>query len=290
MNRRQLFLALSAAATAVQAQTPSRSTQPRMPVIFIGHGSPMNAISDNDFTRALSAWGQRLPRPAAILAVSAHWQTPGKTLVDVQAKPRTIHDFGGFPRELHDMQYPAPGSPETARELLSIVKSRKVAGSDDWGLDHGTWTVLHHLYPKADVPTFQLSIDYSAPGTVHHALGRELAALREQGVLIVGSGNIVHNLRATVRGAAPSATGATDWAQGFDEAVKRALAERNFQTERRLMNYETLSPAAAMAVPTPDHYWPFLYALGASAPGERMQTTYEGFHSGTLSMRCLQWG
>ncbi len=289
MNRRQLLLALSSLATVAQAAqaTPSQS---RMPVIFIGHGSPMNAISDNGFTRTLTAWGRRLPRPAAILSVSAHWLTPGQTLVDEQARPRTIHDFGGFPRALHEMQYPAAGSPETARALQSIVKSRRVQGSDDWGLDHGTWTVLHHLYPKADVPTFQLSIDYSAPGPVHHALGRELAALREQGVLIVGSGNIVHNLGATVRGAEPSERGLRDWAQTFDDVVKQALDDRSFQNERRLMNYVSLSPAARMAVPTPDHYWPFLYALGASDPKEPTQHVYEGFHSGTLSMRCLQWG
>ena len=293
MNRRHLLQTLSALAAITHSVRPAGAAAPppRMPVIFIGHGSPMNAISDNDFTRALTAWGQRLPRPSAILSVSAHWLTPGETLVDVQAKPRTIHDFGGFPRALHEMQYPAPGSPETARALRSIVKHRRVQESDDWGLDHGTWTVLHHLYPKADIPSFQLSIDYSAPGPVHHAIGRELAALRERGVLIVGSGNIVHNLRATVRGAAPGARGLTDWANDFDEAVKQALSERSFQNERRLMLYETLAPAsAAMAVPTPDHYWPFLYALGASEPREALTTTYEGFHSGTLSMRCLQWG
>lgn len=290
MNRRQLLQTLSALA-AVSQSVHAAAPKTRMPVIFIGHGSPMNAISDNDFTRALSAWGQALPRPAAILSVSAHWLTPGETLVDVQARPRTIHDFGGFPRALHDMQYPAPGSPDTARALQSIVKSRRVQDSDDWGLDHGTWTVLHHLYPKADIPTFQLSIDYSAPGRFHHAIGRELAALRERGVLIVGSGNIVHNLRATVRGAAPGARGLTDWANRFDDAVKLALQDRSMRNETRLMNYETLSPeAAAMAVPTPDHYWPFLYALGASEPREKLTTTYEGFHSGTLSMRCLQWG
>jgi 4,5-DOPA dioxygenase extradiol len=290
MNRRQLLQTLSALA-AVSSSVQAAAPKARMPVIFIGHGSPMNAISDNGFTRTLAAWGQALPRPAAILSVSAHWLTPGETLVDVQARPRTIHDFGGFPRALHEMQYPAPGSPDTARALQSIVTSRRVKDSDDWGLDHGTWTVLHHLYPQADIPTFQLSIDYSAPGRFHHAIGRELAALRERGVLIVGSGNIVHNLRATVRGAAPGARGLTDWANQFDDAVKQALQDRSMRNETRLMHYETLAPeAAAMAVPTPDHYWPFLYALGASDPREKLTTTHEGFHSGTLSMRCLQWG
>lgn len=251
----------------------------------------MNAISDNAFTQALSVWGRTLPRPTAILSVSAHWLTPGATLVDMQRRPRTIHDFSGFPRALHEMQYPAPGSPEKAQALQAAVKSIQVQDSDDWGLDHGTWTVLHHLYPKADIPTFQLSIDYAQPGRFHHALGRELAALREQGVLIVGSGNIVHNLRATVRGAAPSLHGQTSWANQFDQAVKLALQERSMRNEIQLMQYESLAPqAAAMAVPTPDHYWPFLYALGASEPQEKLTTTYEGFHAGTLSMRCLQWG
>ncbi|MBX3610951.1 MAG: 4,5-DOPA dioxygenase extradiol [Hydrogenophaga sp.] len=293
MNRRRLLSSLSALAAVtplVEAATGGAAPRQRMPVIFIGHGSPMNAISDNAFTQTLAAWGQRLPRPAAILSVSAHWLTPGATLVDVQARPRTIHDFGGFPQALHDMQYPAPGAPETAQIVRALVKSRKVAESDDWGLDHGTWTVLHHLIPKAEVPTFQLSIDYSAPGAVHHALGRELAALRDRGVLIVGSGNIVHNLRATVRNAPPSAAGATPWARDFDAAVRDALADRSFQNEQRLMQYERLGAGAAMAVPTPDHYWPFLYALGASDPREKLTTTYEGFHAGTLSMRCLQWG
>jgi len=291
-DRRRCLLALSSLAMTLQtahAATPARGTT-EMPVIFIGHGSPMNAIADNDFTRTLKAWGRRLPRPVAILSVSAHWLTPGQSLVDVQARPRTIHDFGGFPRALYDIRYPAPGAPDVAAELQSIVKARRVQGSDDWGLDHGTWTVLRHLYPEADIPTFQLSIDYAAPGPFHHAMGRELAALRARGVLIVGSGNIVHNLRATVRGAEPSARGMTEWAQDFDDAVRQALDERSFQSERKLMNVASFGRSAAMAVPTPDHYWPFLYALGATEPGEALQHVYQGFHSGTLSMRCLQWG
>lgn len=292
VRRRQLLQAFSsiAAVTGSLRDTAAAPATTRMPVIFIGHGSPMNAVADNAFTRSLTAWGRRLPRPTAILSVSAHWLTPGQSLVDVQARPRTIHDFGGFPKALYEIQYPAAGAPDVARELQAIVKARKVQGSDDWGLDHGTWTVLRHLYPQADIPTFQLSIDYAAAGGFHHGIGRELAALRDQGVLIVGSGNIVHNLRATVRGAEPSARGLTDWAQGFDEAVKAALNERSFRTEQRLLNPAAMGASAAMAVPTPDHYWPFLYALGASDPREPLQHVYEGFHSGTLSMRCLQWG
>ena len=292
-NRRDCLLALTSLAMTLQsahAAAPSAGARQRMPVIFIGHGSPMNAIADNDFTRTLQAWGRRLPRPVAILSVSAHWLTPGQSLVDVQAWPRTIHDFGGFPRALYEMQYPAPGAPEVAEALRAIVKGRQVQASDDWGLDHGTWTVLHHMYPGADIPTFQLSIDYSAPGAFHHAMGRELAALREQGVLIVGSGNIVHNLRAVARNAPPSSRALTDWAQDFDDAVRRALEERGFRSEQQLMNYTGFGRASQMAVPTPDHYWPLLYALGATEPAEKLQHVYAGFHMGTLSMRCLQWG
>ena len=188
--------ALSTLADLVQAASDP-TVSARMPSIFIGHGSPMNALRDNAFTRHLRAWGQALPRPRAILAVSAHWLTPGSTAVGVQETPPTIHDFGGFPAELHAMQYAAPGAPALAREAAARVRQTKVASSADWGLDHGTWTVLHHLFPQPDVPVFQLSIDIEKSGAHHLIIGRELAGLREQGVLILGSGNIVHNLRAT---------------------------------------------------------------------------------------------
>ena len=176
--------ALSALAEVVAA--PSEAAAKRMPVLFIGHGSPMNAIQDNEFSRFLRGWNAHLPRPNAILAVSAHWLTPGATEVGVQAHPKTIHDFGGFPKPLFDMQYPAPGSPEFAREAMAVVRRAKVQPTEAWGLDHGTWTVLHHLYPAADIPVFQLSIDYDKPAAFHHAVGRELAALRDRGVLIDG--------------------------------------------------------------------------------------------------------
>lgn len=261
----------------------------RMPVLFIGHGSPMNAIQDNEFSRFLRGWNARLPRPKAILVVSAHWLTPGATAVGVQARPKTIHDFGGFPKPLFDMQYPAPGAPELAREAMAVVRRAKVQPTEDWGLDHGSWTVLHHLYPAADIPVFQLSIDYDQAAAFHHAVGRELAALRAKGVLIVGSGNVVHNLRATDRIEGLAATASRPWAQAFDDAVKRALAARD---DMGLVNYARLAgDAAATAVATPDHYYPFLYALGASdAPGEKAVSVFEGFQAGTLSMRCVQFG
>ncbi len=260
-----------------------------MPVLFIGHGSPMNAIQDNAFSRFLRGWNTRLPRPKAILVVSAHWLTPGTTAVGVQARPKTIHDFGGFPRPLFEMQYPAPGSPEFAREAAAVVKRAQVQPTEEWGLDHGTWTVLHHLYPAADIPVFQLSIDYDKPAAFHHALGRELAALRDKGVLIVGSGNVVHNLRATDRVEGLAQAASRPWAQSFDDAVKRALAVRD---DMGLVNYTRLAgDAAATAVQTPDHYFPFLYALGASdSMSEKAVSVFEGFQAGTISMRCVQFG
>jgi 4,5-DOPA dioxygenase extradiol len=279
-------------ALATLAEAAAARTEPaakRMPVLFIGHGSPMNAIQDNPFTRFLRGWAAQLPPPKAVLVVSAHWLTPGVTAVGVQVRPRTIHDFGGFPQPLFDMQYPAPGSPGFAREAVAAVRRAKVQATEDWGLDHGTWSVLHHLYPAADVPVFQLSIDYDKPAAFHHAIGRELAALREKGVLVVGSGNVVHNLRATDRVEGLSPTASRPWAQGFDDAVKKALAARD---DMGLVNYARLNgDSAATAVQTPDHYYPFLYALGASdSLSEKATSVFEGFQSGTLSMRCVQFG
>ena len=271
------------------AQARAGAAPERMPVLFIGHGSPMNALQDNEFTRTLRGWGTQLRQPKAMLVVSAHWLTPGVTSVGVQERPKTIHDFGGFPKALFDMQYPAPGAPDFAREAASLVRGAKVLPSEDWGLDHGTWTVLHHLYADADVPVFQLSIDYDKPPAFHHAVGRDLAALRGKGVLIIGSGNVVHNLRATDRNDGLRATASRPWAQAFDDAVKKSLAVRD---DMALVNYQRLAgDASATAVQMPDHYFPFLYALGASdALSEKVVTVFEGFQAGTISMRCLQFG
>jgi len=277
--------ALSTLSDLAQAAGGPRP-QRRMPVIFVGHGSPMNAIQDNPFTQRLQAWGRELPPPTAILSVSAHWLSQGATGVGVQALPRTIHDFGGFPQALFDIQYPAPGHPALARETAALVKQTSVQATEQWGLDHGTWTVLKYLYPRADVPVFQLSIDYDQPAAFHYAVGRDLAALRDKGVLVMGSGNVVHNLRATDRGLPAAATASRPWAQQFDDAVKAALAGRDDQA---LIGYQKL-PGAATAVATPDHYYPFLYALGAAGPTERARTVFESFHAGTLSMRCVQFG
>lgn len=258
----------------------------KMPVVFIGHGSPMNAISDNQFTRTIKAYGETLPKPRAVLVVSAHWLTPGQTLVDIQSHPKTIHDFGGFPQALFDIQYPAPGHPELAKAAIAAIQQTSALAATDWGLDHGTWSVLRLMFPAADVPTFQVSIDYSKPTQYHLALGRELAALRAQGVLIVGSGNIVHNLRATDRQAGETLEATQSWAAQFDRYVQEALAQSDTEA---LMSPRLSSADVSAAVPTPDHYFPLLYAVGA-ANGDPARTIHEGFQSGTLSMRSVQFG
>lgn len=252
----------------------------RMPVLFIGHGSPMNAIRDSDYAQSLQALGRKLPRPTAILVVSAHWLTRG-TRILLSPQPETIHDFSGFPEPLQTMQYPAPGSPEVAQQTAALLGAQAQLDTA-WGLDHGTWTVLHRLYPRADIPVLQLSIDRQASEATHYALGAQLASLRDKGVLIVGSGNIVHNLRATER-RPDDILASQGWAQQFDDAVRTALSRRD---DERLVRYMGL-PGANMSVPTPDHYWPLLYALGASAGSGAPATVYEGFQSGTISMRTL---
>ncbi|MFC7461047.1 4,5-DOPA dioxygenase extradiol [Hydrogenophaga defluvii] len=277
-------------AAAAPAQTPAQANTPgSMPVLMIGHGSPMNALRNNPFTKTLTQWGKDLPRPKAILVVSAHWLTPGSIMVQSSVKPPTIHDFSGFPAELHAMQYPAKGAPEFATKAAGLLQSAgaQASATQQWGFDHGTWTVLKWLYPGADVPVFQVSIDYDKPGRFHYLVGKELAALRKQGVLIVGSGNIVHNLRATDREFPEGLAASQSWARDFDEFAKHALNTRN---DGALIDFHLQGSAARMAVPTPDHYWPLLYALGAAKEDEKPRHVFEGFHSGTLSMRCLQWG
>jgi 4,5-DOPA dioxygenase extradiol len=273
--------------TLDQALAATEAPLRRMPSIFVGHGSPMNALQDNAFTRRLQQWGREIGRPRAILMVSAHWLTRGSTEVAVVSQPETIHDFGGFPRELNQMQYPAPGSPAVAAQALAALKSLNARPNEAWGLDHGAWTVLHHLYPSADVPVFQVSIDYAQGGKYHLQVGRALAALRDKGVLIAGSGNVVHNLRATEPSDALRMQASQPWAQAFDSAVTKAL---NAGAVEALADYRSLDPSHAAATPTPDHYWPMLYALGAAGPGEKPQYPFAGFQNGTISMRCMQWG
>lgn len=275
----------------VHAQTLSASTLPPMtrpaPALFIGHGSPMNAIQSNRFTRTLTEWGQALGRPKAILMVSAHWLTERDTRVSTTARPDLIYDFGGFPKPLYEVQYPAPGAPAEALKAATRLAPRQVVQDPARGLDHGTWTVLKHLYPAADVPVFQLSIDIARDGPFHLALGRALASLRGEGVMIVGSGNVVHNLRILDRDAGETDRASTAWAQDFDTAAKAAIDAGDLNA---LAAWEFLSEGAATAVPFPDHYFPLLYAAGSAQSGERPRHVFEGFHEGTLSMRCVQWG
>jgi 4,5-DOPA dioxygenase extradiol len=262
----------------------------KMPVLFIGHGSPMNIILDNDFTMSLKAWGKRLPRPRAIMVVSAHWLTSG-TRVGCMDRPRTIHDFYGFPDELYRLSYPSPGAPDEAQFITTAVKKAAVACDRAWGLDHASWAVLKHLYPEADIPVFELSLDYTwndwhpKPVQYHYDLARELSGLRDRGVLVIGSGNIVHNLGMLDwenMDAAPF-----DWSREFDEGVKQHLLSGN---HRDLIHYLSLGAASSLAVPTLDHYLPVIYAIALQEKNEPLTFIHEGFQYGSISMRCFQIG
>lgn len=256
----------------------------KMPVVFIGHGNPMNAIAQNAFTESLGQLGTNLPTPKAILCVSAHWLSAG-TWVTHMPHPKTIHDFYGFPQELFNVQYPAPGSPQIAELIQSLSSSPKIHADDkSWGLDHGTWAVLCKMYPKANIPVLQLSIDMSEPPAFHFQLGRTLKALREHGVLIVGSGNIVHNLRR-VEWDKPGQ--GADWAIEFDEWVKDRLEARDFKA---VTEHFADTQAGRWSVPTPDHYYPMLYVLGAVDEKDPLKFEFEGYDMGSLSMRCFSFG
>lgn len=255
----------------------------RMPTLFLGHGNPMNAIQDSTWSRAWAVLGPGLPRPRAILTVSAHWYVRG-TAVTAMERPRTIHDFDGFPPELFAVEYPAPGDPALAARVQALLAPTTVAADASWGLDHGTWSVLRHLFPAADVPVVQLSIDATEPPPLHYELGQRLAPLRDEGVLILGSGNVVHNLRAYAWGrpARPY-----DWAERFDVDV-RTRVERGQHAS--LVDYPSLGPDAALAIPTPGHYLPLLYVLGASAAGDAVSFPTDGFDGGSMSMLSIRFG
>ncbi len=271
---------------------PSLRKSDKMPVLFIGHGSPMNAIGDNEYRRSWQALGEqfgtKMAWPQLILCISAHWLTQGWWLTGM-ALPKTIHDFGGFPQELFDQQYPAPGDPKAAAALSEIVKQRASAplGLDlhEWGLDHGAWSVLKPMFPKADIPVIQLSMDYARAPEEHYALARQLKPLRERGVLIVGSGNIVHNLRQMQRGVAGSQ--AYDWALEFDQTTGGYLQQGNLDA---LQKFQKLGSLAKMAHPTHEHYLPLLYAAGAVEASEPMRFFNISFQGGSISMRSMVWG
>ena len=250
-------------------------SRPRMPVVFFGHGSPMNTLERNAYTEAWRKIGEAIPAPKAIVCVSAHWYTEG-TAVTAMNRPRTIHDFYGFPQSLFDVQYPAPGKPELARRVRELLAPVDVALDDSWGLDHGTWSVLKHVYPQADIPVVQLSIDGTQPPQHHYETARRLAPLRDEGILVAGSGNVVHNLRLMRPGAQ-----AFDWAVRFNESIRGALAARDHAT---LIGFEKLGADARLSVPTPEHYLPLLYIAGLQREDESMTFPVDGYDLGSVSM------
>jgi len=255
-----------------------------LPAIFFGHGNPMNAITSNGYTEAWQRMGQEMPRPKAILSISAHWFVPG-TGVTISTAPRTIHDFGGFPAELFQVKYPAPGDPALARWIQKLLSPLAVTLDDSWGLDHGTWSVLRHVYPEADIPVVQLSIDETKSGDHHFEIGKRLAPLRDEGVLIVGSGNLVHNLHTYAWGRHPRDP--YDWAVRFETAAKKMMIAGDLKP---LIDYESLGKDAALSIPTPDHYLPLLYILGSGQNGERIRFPVEGVDGGSISMLAVQIG
>jgi 4,5-DOPA dioxygenase extradiol len=255
-----------------------------LPAIFFGHGNPMNALMTNNYTDGWWQIGVRTPRPRAILSISAHWFVP-ETGVTVSTAPRTIHDFGGFPRELYQVQYPAPGDPALARRVQAMLAPLTVTLDESWGLDHGTWSVLRHAYPSADVPIVQLSIDESQPPSFHFEIGKRLAPLREEGVLIVGSGNVVHNLHTYAWGRHMPAP--YDWALRFETEVKGLLMAGD---STPLINYERLGHEALLSIPTPDHYLPLLYVIGSRQQNDPASFPVEGIDGGSISMLSIQIG
>jgi 4,5-DOPA dioxygenase extradiol len=255
-----------------------------MPALFFGHGNPMNALGENDWTRAWRAIGVALPRPRAVLAISAHWYVP-ETAVTAMEKPRTIHDFGGFPPELFAVRYPAPGDPALAERVADLLSPLPVRRDHDWGLDHGAWSVLCHVFPKADVPVVQLSIDEVQAPEFHYELGKLLAPLRDEDVLVVGSGNLVHNLHAYAWGRHPA--GPFDWAVRFEREVRARIVSGQVGP---LLEYEALGKDALLSIPTPEHYLPLLYVLALRRPDEPVTFPVEGVDGGSISMLSVRVG
>lgn len=256
-----------------------------MPVLFIGHGSPMNGIQDNEFSRRWKKMAQEIPTPKAVLVVSAHWLSRG-TRITAMDFPKTIHDFGGFPQELFNVQYKAPGSPELAKETAALLKNTQLEMDHDWGLDHGTWTVVHHMYPEANIPVLQLSIDYYKDPQYHYNLAKELYDLRKKGVLIIGSGNMVHNLGMVAWDKLDAEFG-FDWALTLNEKFKQLITEGN---HKPLINYQSLGKEALLAIPTPDHYLPLLYTLGLKGSKDAVSFFNDKAMAGSLTMTSVKFG
>ena len=257
-----------------------------MPVLFVGHGSPMNGIQDTEFSRRWTKIATEIPVPAAVLVVSAHWFTNGTKITAMQF-PKTIHDFGGFPQELYDVQYPAPGNPLLAEETVNLVHSAKVELDHDWGLDHGAWTIIRHMYPKADIPVLQLSIDYTKGPQYHYDLAKELYSLRKKGVLIIGSGNMVHNLRMVAWDRLNDDSYAYDWAAEMNMKFKQLIAGGNHQP---LINYSSMGKEALLSIPTPEHYLPLMYTLGLKGGNEKVSFFNDKAVGGSLTMTSVRIG
>lgn len=293
MNRKEFiklfsFLPLAGISMKLSDLNTLSQTLPateKMPVLFLGHGSPMNAIEENEFVTGFRNIAKTLPKVKAVLCVSAHWYTKG-TMVTAMPLPKTIHDFGGFPDALYKVQYPAPGSPDLAKQTKELIKKTTVGLDNDWGLDHGAWSVLKHLFPKADVPVIQFSIDYTQPASYHFELAKELQSLREKGILIVGSGNIIHNLYEVAFSRINENFG-FDWAIEAREKTNALLLKGDFD---QLIHYEKLGKALQLAVPTPDHYLPLLYMLALKNPNEKLELFNDKLLAGSLSMTSVKIG
>jgi 4,5-DOPA dioxygenase extradiol len=258
----------------------------KLPVLFLGHGSPMNAIEENDFVRGLRSIGSGITRPKAILCISAHWETKG-TYVTAMENPRTIHDFGGFPKELYEVQYPAPGSPALAKETQDLVKTTSVQLDQNWGLDHGAWSVIKHLYPAADIPVIQMSLDYSKPPSYHYQIAKELSTLRSKGILIVGSGNMVHNLGMVAWDKMNQPDYAYEWAKEASSQMKSFITTRNHSN---LINYAAQGESWQLAIPSPEHYLPLLYVLGLQDENEEATLYNDKAVAGSLTMTSVKIG
>lgn len=267
----------------LEKMTSTMSNTGKMPVLFLGHGSPMNAIEENEFVQNFRKLGQELTRPNAILCISAHWETRG-TFVTAMQNPPTIHDFGGFPQALFDVQYPAPGSPELAQETKNIITKTEVGLDEKWGLDHGAWSVIKHLYPNADIPVIQMSIDYTQSPKYHYELAQQLNKLRHKGVLIIGSGNMVHNLRMVAWNKLNEEY-AYDWATEANEKMKSFILNNDHNS---LINFRSQGKAFDLAIPTPEHYLPLLYTLALKEDNEKVTLFNDKPVAGSLTMTSLK--
>ncbi|MBR9776493.1 MAG: 4,5-DOPA dioxygenase extradiol [Cytophagales bacterium] len=270
---------------ALNKLSGSFSNAQKMPVLFLGHGSPLNAIEENTFVANFKKIGKEIPKPKAILCISAHWETKG-TYVTAMKKPKTIHDFGGFPQALFDVQYPAPGSPSLARETKDLITKTKIGLDKNWGLDHGTWSVVKHLYPNAEIPTIQMSLDYTKSPKHHFELAKELSQLRQKGVLIIGSGNMVHNLGKVAWDKLKGEPFAFDWAMEANEKIKSWILNGDFQN---LINFKKQGKAFDLAIPTPEHYLPLLYALALKHDRDKTSLFNDQPVGGSLSMTSVKF-